>query len=83
MTIPCLFVICQEKDKKYMLTLDGLKIRDMDQGFMSKKCGFAIFNPEARYNWFDFPTLLEHPFMAAYQRIAFSLCVFLVSKNFI
>ncbi|XP_059138899.1 dynamin-1-like isoform X1 [Physella acuta] len=47
----------EEKDKKYMLTLDGLKIRDMDQGFMSKKCGFAIFNPEARNVYKDYKQL--------------------------
>ena len=38
----------QEKDKKYMLPLDGLKVRDIETGFMSKKSAFALFNAEAR-----------------------------------
>ena len=39
----------QEKDKKYMLSLDNLKIRDLEpMGFMSKREGFAILNSEAR-----------------------------------
>ncbi|KAK6979488.1 dynamin-1 [Biomphalaria glabrata] len=47
----------EEKDKKYMLTLDGLKIKDNDQGFMTKKCGFSIFNPEARNVYKDYKQL--------------------------
>ncbi|KAG1676677.1 Dynamin-1 [Nymphon striatum] len=38
----------EEKDKKYMLPLDGLKIRDIEQGFMSKRHTFALFNPDNR-----------------------------------
>ncbi|NXW55431.1 DYN2 protein, partial [Eurystomus gularis] len=36
----------QEKEKKYMLPLDNLKIRDVEKGFMSNKHVFAIFNTE-------------------------------------
>ncbi|KAK3782580.1 hypothetical protein RRG08_028075 [Elysia crispata] len=39
----------EEKDKKFMLTLDNLKIKDIEGGFMSRKCSFAIFNPENRF----------------------------------
>uniref|UniRef100_A0A8C9MDY8 dynamin GTPase n=1 Tax=Panthera tigris altaica TaxID=74533 RepID=A0A8C9MDY8_PANTA len=38
----------QEKEKKYMLPLDNLKIRDVEKGFMSNKHVFAIFNTEQR-----------------------------------
>ncbi|NP_001093354.1 dynamin 2 L homeolog [Xenopus laevis] len=38
----------EEKEKKYMLPLDNLKIRDIEKGFMSTKHIFAIFNTEQR-----------------------------------
>nr|XP_014342815.1 PREDICTED: dynamin-2 [Latimeria chalumnae] len=38
----------EEKEKKYMLPLDNLKIRDVEKGFMSNKHVFAIFNTEQR-----------------------------------
>nr|XP_033781414.1 dynamin-2 isoform X6 [Geotrypetes seraphini] len=38
----------EEKEKKYMLPLDNLKIRDVEKGFMSNKHVFAIFNIEQR-----------------------------------
>lgn len=38
----------EERDKKYMLPLDGLKLRDIEGGFMSKRHTFALFNPEGR-----------------------------------
>ncbi|KAG8546928.1 hypothetical protein GDO81_029510 [Engystomops pustulosus] len=38
----------EEKEKKYMLPLDNLKIRDVEKGFMSNKHIFAIFNTEQR-----------------------------------
>lgn len=38
----------QEKEKKYMLPLDNLKLRDVEKGFMSSKHVFAIFNTEQR-----------------------------------
>ncbi|XP_077053651.1 dynamin-2 isoform X1 [Siphateles boraxobius] len=38
----------QEKEKKFMLPLDNLKLRDIEKGFMSTKHTFAIFNTEQR-----------------------------------
>uniref|UniRef100_A0A8C6TTS0 Dynamin-2 n=1 Tax=Neogobius melanostomus TaxID=47308 RepID=A0A8C6TTS0_9GOBI len=38
----------EEKEKKYMLPLDNLKLRDVERGFMSTKHVFAIFNTEQR-----------------------------------
>ncbi|KAM8843654.1 dynamin-2-like isoform 3-T3 [Synchiropus picturatus] len=38
----------EEKEKKYMLPLDNLKLRDIEKGFMSSKHVFAIFNTEQR-----------------------------------
>ncbi|XP_077067878.1 dynamin-2 isoform X2 [Siphateles boraxobius] len=38
----------EEKEKKYMLPLDNLKLRDVEKGFMSNKHIFAIFNTEQR-----------------------------------
>ncbi|XP_053195143.1 dynamin-3 isoform X1 [Scomber japonicus] len=38
----------EEKEKKYMLPLDNLKLRDVEKGFMSTKHIFAIFNTESR-----------------------------------
>jgi hypothetical protein len=44
----------QEKDKKYMLALDGLKLRDLESGFMTRRHMFAIYNPEGRNVFKDF-----------------------------
>ncbi|XP_022700066.1 dynamin-like isoform X3 [Varroa jacobsoni] len=38
----------EEKEKKYMLPLDGLKIKDIEAGFMSRRNTFALFNPDQR-----------------------------------
>uniref|UniRef100_A0A4W5PE14 Dynamin-2 n=1 Tax=Hucho hucho TaxID=62062 RepID=A0A4W5PE14_9TELE len=38
----------EEKEKKYMLPLDNLKLRDVEKGFMSTKHVFGIFNTESR-----------------------------------
>ncbi|XP_068073294.1 dynamin-2 isoform X11 [Danio rerio] len=49
--LTCFFNICKhitEKEKKYMLPLDNLKLRDVEKGFMSTKHIFAIFNTEQR-----------------------------------
>ena len=46
LSVFCLF---QEKEKKYMLPLDNLKLRDVEKGFMSSKFVFAIFNTELRF----------------------------------
>jgi len=40
----------EEKDKKYMLSLDGLKIRDIESGFMSRRSVFSLFNPASNVN---------------------------------
>ncbi|XP_048245948.1 dynamin-1-like isoform X4 [Haliotis rufescens] len=47
----------EEKDKKYMLSLDILKIRDLEAGFMSKKYAFALFNPDSRNVYKDYKQL--------------------------
>ena len=44
----------QEKDKKYMLPLDQLKLRDIESSFMSRRHMFAIYNPEGRNVFKDF-----------------------------
>lgn len=38
----------EEKDKKYMLNLDGLKMRDVEAGFMSRRNTFMLFYPDNR-----------------------------------
>lgn len=43
------FYLFQEKEKKYMMPLDNLKFRDVERGFMSSKCVFALFNTELRF----------------------------------
>ena len=47
----------EEKDKKFMLPLDGLKLRDIEAGFMSRRHMFAIYNPDNRNVYKDFKTL--------------------------
>lgn len=39
-----------EREKKFMLPLDGLKLRDIEQGFMSmsRRVTFALFSPDGR-----------------------------------
>ncbi|XP_055691933.1 dynamin isoform X3 [Lutzomyia longipalpis] len=46
-----------EKEKKFMLPLDGLKLRDIEQGFMSRRHTFALFNPEGRNVYKDYKQL--------------------------
>jgi len=38
----------QEKDKKYMLSLDSLKVRDIEATFMGRRYQFALFNMDGR-----------------------------------
>ena len=38
----------EEKDKKYMLQLDQLKIKDLDSGLFSKRHSFALFTTDGR-----------------------------------
>ncbi|XP_030219301.1 dynamin-3 [Gadus morhua] len=47
----------QEKEKKYMLPLDNLKVRDVEKSFMSSKHIFSIFNTESRNVYKDNRTL--------------------------
>ncbi|TRY77663.1 hypothetical protein DNTS_005807 [Danionella cerebrum] len=44
----------QEKEKKYMLLLDNLKVRDIEKGFMSSKHIFSVFNTEQRNVYKDY-----------------------------
>ncbi|KAK1165047.1 hypothetical protein AOXY_G13471 [Acipenser oxyrinchus oxyrinchus] len=44
----------EEKEKKYMLPLDNLKVRDVEKGFMSSKHIIAIFNTEQRNVYKDY-----------------------------
>ncbi|XP_030853444.1 dynamin-1 isoform X3 [Strongylocentrotus purpuratus] len=47
----------EEKENKYMMQLDGLKLRDGEIGFMAKKNAFSIFNPDQRNIYKDHKTL--------------------------
>ncbi|XP_014670193.1 PREDICTED: dynamin-like isoform X2 [Priapulus caudatus] len=47
----------EEKDKKFMLPLDNLKLRDKDAGFMSKRHMFEVFNVEGRNVYKDYKSL--------------------------
>ncbi|CAN9500635.1 unnamed protein product [Ophioblennius macclurei] len=47
----------EEKDKKYMLPLDNIKLRDVEKGFMSSKFSFALFNTELRNVYKDYRCL--------------------------
>eukprot|EP00064_Thunnus_orientalis_P020716 superscaffoldBa00005858_g20861 len=47
----------KEKEKKYMLQVDNLKLRDVEKGFMSSKHIFALFNTEQRNVYKDYRQL--------------------------
>ncbi|XP_046448871.1 dynamin-like isoform X22 [Daphnia pulex] len=47
----------EEKDKKYMLNLDGLKLRDIEQGFMSRRHAIGLFNKDGRNVYKDYKQL--------------------------
>jgi len=47
----------EEKEKKFMLPLENLKLRDLESTFMSRANMFAIYNPEGRNIFKDFKTL--------------------------
>ncbi|XP_053329358.1 dynamin-1 isoform X4 [Spea bombifrons] len=47
----------EEKEKKYMLPVDNLKVRDIEKGFMSSKHIFALFNTEQRNVYKDYRQL--------------------------
>lgn len=38
----------EEKEKKYMLQLDGIKLKDIEAGFMSRQHKFALFYPDGK-----------------------------------
>ena len=46
-----------EQDKKYMLPLDQLKVRDVESGLFSRKFLFALFNVEGRNIFKEFKQL--------------------------
>ncbi len=37
-----------EREKRYMLQLDSLKIRDIESGLFSKRHSFALFNQDGK-----------------------------------
>ncbi|KAJ7993843.1 hypothetical protein DPEC_G00258910 [Dallia pectoralis] len=47
----------EEKEKKYMLPVDNLKLRDIEKSFMSSKHIFALFNTEQRNVYKDYRQL--------------------------
>lgn len=47
----------EEKEKKYMLPLDNLKLRDVEKSFMSSKFLFSLFNTELRNVYKDYRNL--------------------------
>ncbi|KAL6733506.1 hypothetical protein Aduo_004151 [Ancylostoma duodenale] len=47
----------EEKEKKYMLPLDGIKLRDIESGFMSRQHKFAIFYPDGKNIYKDYKQL--------------------------
>ncbi|XP_043555824.1 dynamin-1-like isoform X8 [Chiloscyllium plagiosum] len=53
----CWFRDEEEKEKKYMLPLDNLKIRDVEKTFMSSKYVFALYNTEQRNVYKDYRVL--------------------------
>ena len=62
----------QEKEKKYMLPLDNLKLRDVEKGFMSSKHVFAIFNTEQRSGLLH---LQKHIFLLCWSFLTDCACV--------
>ncbi|CAF3738038.1 unnamed protein product, partial [Adineta steineri] len=51
------FTDSDEKEKKYMLPLENLKIRDVEGGFMAKRPQFAIFNTDMKNVYKEHKTL--------------------------
>ena len=47
----------EEKDQKYMLPLDGLKLRDIEGGFLTTRKVFSIYNPSGRNIFKEYKTL--------------------------
>uniref|UniRef100_A0A3P9IWV5 Uncharacterized protein n=1 Tax=Oryzias latipes TaxID=8090 RepID=A0A3P9IWV5_ORYLA len=47
----------KETEKKFMLPLDNLRLKDVEKSFMSSKCAFAIFSTETRTVYKDYQSL--------------------------
>ncbi|CAL4079341.1 unnamed protein product [Meganyctiphanes norvegica] len=47
----------EEKDKKYMLPLDNIRIKDIEQGFMSRRHVYALYNIDGRNIYKDYKEL--------------------------
>ncbi|CAK8674553.1 unnamed protein product [Clavelina lepadiformis] len=47
----------EEKDKKFILSLENIRLRDMEKGFMSSKFGFALYSTEQRNVYKDYRQL--------------------------
>ncbi|KAI1724428.1 dynamin central region domain-containing protein [Ditylenchus destructor] len=47
----------EEKEKKYMLQLDGIKLKDLEAGFMSRQHKFALFYPDGKNIYKDYKLL--------------------------
>ncbi|CAO4387008.1 unnamed protein product [Caenorhabditis nigoni] len=47
----------EEKEKKYMLPLDGIRLRDIESGFMSRQHKFALFYPDGKNIYKDYKQL--------------------------
>ena len=59
----------QEKDKKYVLSLDGIRMRDLEKGFMTTKHGFALFSTEQRNVYKDYRFVVYNLYSKLQQRI--------------
>ncbi|CAH3017078.1 unnamed protein product [Porites evermanni] len=53
----CWYKDDEEKEQKYQLGLDGVRLRDAEAGFISRKHGFAIFNPDHKNLFKDYKSL--------------------------
>lgn len=47
----------EESDKKYMIQLDQLKVRDLESGLFSRKFLFALFNSDGKNIFKDYKQL--------------------------
>ncbi|KAI6192009.1 Dynamin GTPase [Aphelenchoides bicaudatus] len=47
----------EEKEKKYMLPLDGIRLKDLEAGFMSRNHKFALFYPDGKNIYKDYKQL--------------------------
>lgn len=75
-SVTIIVLVCrplQEKEKKYMLQVDNLKLRDVEKGFMSSKHIFALFNTEQRYPYID--SIVWYKYANTGNKIAINLQV--------